>query len=194
MLNQIFLNTLTNLLTARLVLNVINIFKNTAFKNKRILWRVTVEACSWNSKFRVYNISKILCSDKSLYRRTCESSCEKMASNANIFGAATPTFLSSGGAAAPVAFSQRLTCFLRLSSENVWVPLVKGPSPDAPTRSITFTWNKHCGYRISRYYCDLVYKAVGPWFVSWYGHLLVSWSQIFIPEFWMSSICLHTYI
>lgn len=86
------------------------------------------------------NVISLLGTVRKLFKLTCESSLENIASNANIFGAATPTFRSSGAAAAAV--SHRLTCFLRLSMENVWVPLVKGPSPEAPTRSITFTCNK----------------------------------------------------
>lgn len=49
-------------------------------------------------------------------RLTCESSCEKMASKANILGAATPT-LRSSGAAEPLHTdgSINVTCFFRLS-------------------------------------------------------------------------------
>lgn len=97
---------------------------------------------------------------------TCESSWEKMASNANIFGAATPTLLSSGAVAPPqVAGSYNVTCFLRLSKlkkELLWEDDAVGgvdvdglfdmPEWDvlweesedvvgADTRSITLTWN-----------------------------------------------------
>jgi hypothetical protein len=57
--------------------------------------------------------------DKILFKDlTCESSAVKMASKANILGAATPTRRSSGAVDAPpqVAGSKRVTCFLRVST------------------------------------------------------------------------------
>lgn len=82
---------------------------------------------------------------------TCESSCEKIASNANILGAATPT-LRSSGAAEPLQAdgSINVTCFFRLSRLKKLFELSVS-TPEAPpieddvefdTFSITLTCKK----------------------------------------------------
>lgn len=78
---------------------------------------------------------------------TCESSCEKIASKANILGAATPT-LRSSGAAEPLHTdgSINVTCFFRLSRLKKLFEL-SDSAPGAPfddvvefdTLSITLT-------------------------------------------------------
>jgi len=86
---------------------------------------------------------------------TCESSAVKMASKANILGAATPTLRSSGAVEAPpqVAGSKRVTCFLRVSTlkkeeeEEATLELPEAAQASEATaalatRNITFTCNK----------------------------------------------------
>lgn len=83
-------------------------------------------------------------------RLTCESSCEKIASKANILGAATPTRRSSG-AAEPLQTdgSINVTCFFRLSRLKKLFELSVS-APGAPhedvvkfdTLSITLTCKK----------------------------------------------------
>lgn len=74
---------------------------------------------------------------------TWESSWVKMASKANIFGAATPTLLSSGAVGVPqTAGSYRVTCFFRLSTlKKDWLP--DGIADGTPvTFNITLTWHE----------------------------------------------------
>lgn len=69
-----------------------------------------------------------------LNQLTWESSSVKMASNANIFGAATVGRRSSADEDCPDAGSTSVTCFFRLSA------LKKLPPSPGDTLSITFTW------------------------------------------------------